>query len=351
MQIPMNVLAPLAPLTPVLARHQSAVLGLRLRKALGRRMQNPPISFYDKIFWMASHSDTSLWTELADKVGVRNYVAERCGSGVLTNMYGVYEKAEDVDFDALPDAFVVKTNNGCASNYIVRSKEVADLDDIRSGLGRWLAFPYGELTGQLHYSRIEPRILAEELLFQAENPEKTLTDFKFFCFNGEVRYCYAFMDRVFDRRHSHKRMMYDTHWNERADVFVGGANLGHIDRPSSLEHMLHVAKTLSSGIPFVRVDLYEVNGAVKFGEMTFMPGMHSGFTEAFQRSMGDMIDVTAPVPTCMDVLLGGVCLLCIFWPRQRPFRVRAGRCGGDTGGAWIGFKAVPLGLVLAGRCR
>ena len=349
MQIPMGLLAPLA---PALARHQSAVLGLRLRKALGRRMQNPPISFYDKIFWMASHSDTSLWTELADKVGVRNYVAERCGSGVLTNLYGVYEKAEDVDFDALPDAFVVKTNNGCASNYIVRSKEVADLDDVRSGLGRWLDFPYGELTGQLHYSRIKPRILAEELLFQAENPEKTLTDFKFFCFNGEVRYCYAFMDRVFDRRHSHKRMMYDTHWGERADVFVGGANLGHIDRPSSLEHMLYVAKMLSSGIPFVRVDLYEVNGAVKFGEMTFMPGMHSGFTEAFQQTMGEMIELPVDgVARRAANVSGGGSVSCARWSRRRPSRARVGRLGDTAGEAWAECAIECGRLALQGRCR
>ncbi len=285
----------IVPLAPILSRHQSSVLGLRFRKSLGRRMQDPPVSFYDKIFWMSAHCDTSQWTRLADKVEVRDFVSERCGSDLLTKLYGVYERAEDIDFDAFPDSFVVKTNNGCASNYIVRSKETADLEGIRAGLAKWLSFPYGELTGQLHYSRIKPRILAEELLYQADAPEETLTDYKFYCFDGDVRYCYVVMDRVFDQRHTHKRMMYDAQWNELPGVFDAGAALGHALKPSAFGDMVEAAEKLSRGIPFVRVDLYEIDGSVKFSEMTFMPGMHAGYTEAFQEELGGGYLVAAAV--------------------------------------------------------
>lgn len=252
-------------------------------------MQNPPRSFYDKVFWMSMNADTSLWTELADKIAVRDYVESRLGRELLPELYGTYRTAQDVDFDELPSSFVIKTNNGCASNYIVRSKDSANLEDIRAGLSKWLKFPYGDLTGQLHYSRIKPRILAEELLYQADAPDKTLTDYKFYCFNGSARYCYVVMDRVFDQKHSHRRMMYDMQWAELPDVFIEGVSLGHIEKPSALGAMIETAETLSRGIPFVRVDLYEVDGAVKFSEMTFMPGMDPGFIEAFQEAMGSMI--------------------------------------------------------------
>lgn len=284
MNATVGAMVPLA--APFLARHQGAVLSARFRKALGRRRQDPPRSFYDKIFWMSEHADTALWTRCADKVGVRGYVAERCGEAVLPRLYATYDSAEEIDFDALPDRFAVKTNNGCASNYLVRSKRDADLEAIRAGLARWLRFPYGELTGQLHYSRITPRILVEELLSQESDPDATLVDYKFYCFGGEPRYCYVVSNRAFDAKHTHSRMMYDVSWRPLDQAFIAGKTLNYISVPNSLSEMLEVAEKLSSGIPFVRVDLYEVNEEVRFSEMTFMPGMDTGFTERFQDELG-----------------------------------------------------------------
>lgn len=276
-------------IAPILSKHQDRVLSLRFRKALGRKRQNPPESFYDKIFWMSANSDTSLWTTLADKIRVREYVAERCGEEILPELYATYENASDIDFDMLPDAFAIKTNNGCASNYLVRSKANADFEAIRSGLAWWLRFPYGELTGQLHYAKIPPRVLAEELLFQAADPNATLVDYKFYCFGGEPRYCYVVTNREFDKKHTHTRMIYDTSWRSLEDSFIEGKPLAYSDKPITLNEMLNVSRRLSDGIPFVRVDLYEVNGRVKFSEMTFMPGMDPGFTEKFQRNLGERI--------------------------------------------------------------
>ena len=93
---------------PFLAGHQHAVLSARFQKALGRRRQDPPRSFYDKIFWMSENADTTLWTKCADKVGVRGYVAERCGTDILPELYATYGSADDIDFDALPERFAIK---------------------------------------------------------------------------------------------------------------------------------------------------------------------------------------------------------------------------------------------------
>lgn len=287
----------LVPFAPFFARHQKQVLALRLRKALGRRMQDPPESFHDKLFWMSSNTDTSLWTRLSDKVKVRDYVAQCCEDGVLTELFATYQTADDICFENLPERFVIKTNNSCASNCIVRSKSATDLDSVRLALAGWLRFPYGELTGQMHYARIKPLILAEELLYQDDQPDSLLPDYKFYCFDGDVRYCYVVSDRQFDAVHSHKRMLYDMDWNAHPDVFKPGVPLGYASKPSSFEKMKEVARRLSRGIPFVRVDLYEVGGTVKFGEMTFLPGMHHGYTERFQEQLGEAI-VLPPAGRC-----------------------------------------------------
>lgn len=276
-------------LAPIFAKNQDRVLSLRFEKALGRKRQDPPKSFYDKVFWMSAHTDTSLWTRLADKIEVRKFVKERCGEDILPKLYAIYESADNIDFGALPDSFAIKTNNGCASNYLVRSKADADLEAIRSGLARWLRFPYGQLTGQLHYAKIVPRILAEELLFQEEDPDTTLVDYKFYCFDGEPRYCYVVSDRQFDSKHTHSRMMYDMNWNPLSEVFVSGKELCCLSEPVCFGEMQEISATLSGDIPFVRIDLYAVNNVTRFGEMTFMPGMDPGFTERFQEEMGGML--------------------------------------------------------------
>lgn len=287
----------LVPFAPFFAQHQKQVLALRLRKVLGRRMQDPPVSFHDKLFWMSTNTDTSLWTRLSDKVKVRDYVVQCCGDRVLTKLYATYQTADDICFENLPERFVIKTNNGCGANCIIRAKSAADLDSVRSTLAEWLRFPYGELTGQMHYARIEPLILAEELLYQQGRPDSLLPDYKFYCFDGDVRYCYVVSDRQFDTVHSHKRMLYDMDWKAHPDVFKRGVPLGYAGKPSSFEKMEEVARRLSQGIPFVRVDLYEVGDAVKFGEMTFLPGMHHGYTERFQEQLGEAI-VLPPAGKC-----------------------------------------------------
>lgn len=281
-------------LAPIFARNQDRILSMRFRKALGRKRQDPPRSFYDKIIWMSVNTDTSLWTKLSDKIGVRKYVAERCGKDLLAELYATYKSAADIDFDALPNSFAIKTNNGCASNYLVRSKADVDLESIRTGLAHWLRFPYGELSGQLHYAKITPRILAEELLFQKNDPKAMLEDYKFFCFDGEPKYCFAVSNRRLEENNAHAKMMYDLDWNQMNSCFVAGTELAPVERPMRLEKMIDVATRLSKGFPFVRIDLYEVDGAVKFSEMTFTPGLNAGFTESFQNQLGEMVPLSFP---------------------------------------------------------
>lgn len=281
----------LLPFAPILGRCNKFILSLRYRKALGRKInQKNPVSFYDKIFWLSCNSDTTMWSKLADKYGVREFVAQKIGEEYLPKLYGVYDSAKDVDFNILPNQFVIKTNNGCASNFLIKNKNITDLEKIRKELKYWLEFPYGELTGQKHYTKIKPRIIAEEFMYQKDNPQASLIDYKFFCFNGVPMYCQVMCEREFNT-HIFKMNVYDMQWEPQVHFFKNTLNIKEIDKPSKFEEMKKIAKILSEGFKFVRVDLYEINGKVKFGEMTFMPGLNKAWSDETQIMFGKLINL------------------------------------------------------------
>lgn len=280
----------LKPFSGFIGKYPEEVFAFRLRKDLGRKINRKnPKSLYDKIYWMCFNTDTTLWSKLADKYAVRKYVVEKCSEDILTNLYGVYDSVEEIDYSKLPNKFVIKTNNGCASNILVKDKTSTDLKAINKELAFWLKFPYGELTGQKHYTRIPPKIIAEEFLFQEDNPNATLVDYKFFCFHGVPHYCEVISDRVFGT-HIHNKMMYDMNWNAMPECFKEGCPTALIDKPITFNQMKSIAQILSVDFKFVRVDLYDVNGKIKFGELTFTPTTHS-FTEEFQLRLGEMIEL------------------------------------------------------------
>lgn len=283
----------LKPFAPIIGKYHKFILSLRYRKALGRSIEKKnPKSFYDKIFWLSCNSDTTEWSRLADKYLVREFIKEKIGEEYLPQLYGVYDSADEIDFDKLPNSFVIKTNNGCASNFLVRDKKNTDLEKIRKELAYWLKFPYGELTGQRHYSRIKPRIIAEEFMYQKKNPKETLIDYKFYCFNGIPTYCNVISERVFNT-HKIKKHMYDMNWKPIPDFFNEKEKelLKEIEKPITFEKMKEIANVLAKGFKFVRVDLYEINGEIKFGEMTFMPGMDIGWNEKTQYELGSLIKI------------------------------------------------------------
>jgi hypothetical protein len=247
---------------------------------------DPPTTYNEKIQWMKLHDSTAKKTELADKYRVRQYVAERVGEKYLIPLLGVWENADEMDFDVLPDRFVLKANHGCAWNIIVKDKGKLNFKNARKTLNRWLKMNYAFCGGlQLHYRDIKPLIIAEEYIEGID-----LTDYKFLCFDGEVKYCYV----ISDRHKSPARYVYDLNWNKQPFVFkVYGSSepKSPIDKPNNFDEMVECAKALCEGINYVRVDLYNANGRVYFGEMTFTQG--SGtlpiIPTEYEKVLGDMI--------------------------------------------------------------
>lgn len=226
-----------------------------------------PQDLNEKINWLKFYSDTSQWTELADKYRVRQYVKEKGLEHILTKLYGVWEDANQIDFNALPKQFVLKTNHGCGTVIIVNNKEDLDLQKTRKTLNEWLKLEFGRDTAEPHYLGIKPVIIAEEFL-QPNSGE--LVDYKFFMADGKLQTVLLVSDRVIGE--SYKLSTYDENWHcvpERLSGTHSKDNVKPLPKPQTFEQMKQISEILSKDFPQVRVDLYEVNGNVYFGELTF----------------------------------------------------------------------------------
>lgn len=226
-----------------------------------------PQNLNEKINWLKFYSDTSKWTELADKYRVRDYVRQKGLEEILVKLYGVWENAGQINFDILPRSFVLKTNHGCGTVIVVKNKADLNLEQTRKTLNEWLHLEFGRDTAEPHYLGIKPLIIAEELL-QPENG--CLVDYKFFMTGGKLSTILLVSDRVIGE--SYKLSTYDENWQyvpQRLNGVHSKDNVKPLPKPQTFEQMKQISEILSKDFPQVRVDLYEVNGKVYFGELTF----------------------------------------------------------------------------------
>lgn len=255
-----------------------------------------PKNLIEKIYWMQLHTDTSMWTKCADKYAMREYIRE-CGyEENLPKNYGHWYDVNEIDFEALPNEFVLKSNNGCGTVMIVKEKSKLDIKKTKRKLKQWLKVPYGWAGGQLHYTRIQPCIIAEELLYQDGEQNKispsSLIDYKVWCINGEPENVLL----VYGRNKSGYNLdLYDIYW-ERLDNKLN--QNGHyffnekpVPKPSCLEQMLSMAKEISKIFAEVRVDFYVINGKPIIGELTFTTG-YGYFTSEYYDYLGGKIDLS-----------------------------------------------------------
>ena len=223
-----------------------------------------PQTFNEKIQWMKLFDSTPLKTQLADKYLVRDWVKEKIGEEYLIPLLGVWDKFDDIDFDKLPDKFVLKANHGCAWNIIVTDKHKFDKKEAKQKFDKWIHTNFAFNAGlELHYKNIKPLIIAEEYI---ENDHQDLYDYKIWCFGGKAQY----IQFLSERKEGLKMLFYDTAWNKQDFVYSYPRNEKNIEKPKNLELLLTLAEKLAQGFSHVRVDFYILNnGSIKFGEMTF----------------------------------------------------------------------------------
>lgn len=276
-------------------RNPELIVRIRYRMRFHKRLNlDNPRTLNEKIQYLSLRTDTTEWSRLTDKYSVRDYVKE-CGlADTLNTLYGVWDHAGDMDFSALPDSFILKTTGGSGDSIIVKDKGQMDEDSVRRYLDRMLGTVYGLSEGNPHYSRIVPRVIAEQLLVNDEVSARysnSLIDYKIWCFNGKAAYIWACTDRT---SHGTKVMTYDTDWTAHPEYSVFNSHYSRgnvIPKPENLDRMLAVAEKLAAPFPVVRVDLYNIAGRIYFGEMTFtsLGGLMDFYTPEFLEKTGDMI--------------------------------------------------------------
>lgn len=244
-----------------------------------------PKEFNEKIQWLKLHDFKEHYTKLVDKYEVRKYVQENLGEQYLINLLGVYNTPKDIDWDILPDKFVIKWNHGSGSNIIVKDKTLMDINQIKlklNKMGKRNWYWYGR---EKPYKNIEKKIIIEEYL---EEDGKEINDYKIHCFSGVAKYIQVDIDRF----SNHRRNIYDRNWNlvEGKIQYINSDS--PLLKPRDLSKMIKLAEILAKEFKYVRIDFYYVNEKIYFGEITFYHG--SGFEKitplSFALELGSYIE-------------------------------------------------------------
>jgi len=283
--------------TSIGKRNPELMARIRYRLRFHKRLDlDNPRTLNEKIHYLSLRTDTSEWTRLSDKYQVREYVCE-CGlEHILNKLYGVWNSAENIDFGSLPDKFVIKTTHGCGDTVIVNDSNRIDIKKVRKEIGSRLHEQWGLSEGNIHYSRIKPRVIVEELLENdpvSAEYSSSLIDYKIWCFNGKARYILTCSNRTAD---GVSLMLYDIEWKEHPEYMAFGRHFlkdAVIPKPKGLEMMIEYAEKLSAPFPVVRVDMYNLDGRILFGEMTFtsLGGLMNYFTDDFLTQAGELIKI------------------------------------------------------------
>lgn len=235
----------------------------------GRKLDlENPQTFNDKSQWLKLYDCTPLKTQLADKYLVRDWVKERIGEECLVPLLGVWNSFDQINFDLLPDRFVLKANHGSGWNIVVRDKAAFDKAAARRQFAAWMSTNYAFAYGfELHYANIPRKIIAERYI---ENADGNLYDYKIHCFNGKPQYVQVIGDRDLIK-HTGREAFYDTQWNLMPFTYNYPRYEKPIPRPGALGRLLELTGILCRGFAYARIDLYVLDEGIKFGEITFIP--------------------------------------------------------------------------------
>lgn len=227
-----------------------------------------PIEFNQKISWYKVFYRPKILNQLVDKYAVREYVIEKIGEKYLNECYGIFNKPSEIDFEKLPESYVLKGVHGYGFNLIVPKKEELNVAKAKMKLLKWYnKNQYYRGGMEWAYKDIKPRFVLEKYLNEFD--KGSITDYKFYCFNGKPK----FLEVHLDRNESHKSAFYGLDFNKLPfkDVPENKWINHNITPPENFEEMKTVAEKLADEFPFVRVDMYSINNKIIFGEMTFYP--------------------------------------------------------------------------------
>lgn len=271
----------------------TALFGIKFMKQFdakvrfGRKLNlDTPKTLSDKICYLELNNSNSVTIKCTDKYEVRKYVSSKGYKELLVPLYGdVYESEKEVDFDKLPNKFVLKATHGCEMNIICKDKTQLNYKQCRKIMKRWLKSKFWRGCLEPHYLSIPHRIICEKYLEDSDS----IIDYKIHCSNGIPQFILACSERA----RGVKLNLYDTNWNPIRELQGHHKNNKEIPRPKKLDEMLKISRDLARDFKFVRVDLYEISGKVYFGELTFTPatGVLPNMTDRFLENQGTLLNL------------------------------------------------------------
>lgn len=252
-----------------------------------------PKGFNEKLQWLKVNDKHPEYTTLVDKLAVREHIAEVWGEEHLFPLLGSWASFDDIDFDSLPEQFVLKCNHDSGSTKVIRNKSALtteEKEEMRAFFTKRLKKDFFFAGREYPYKGIKPCLIAERLMIDESAPEKSIEDYKFFCFNGEPKIMFVATDRSTDVKFD----WFDMDFNHLDITNIHPQSGKEIKKPEKFEEMKEIAAKLSAGMRHVRIDLYELNGKIYFGEYTFFHG--GGFSlfnpPEWERKLGDWIDLS-----------------------------------------------------------
>ncbi len=266
-----------------------AYLKMKYKANFGKKLDlKHPKTYNEKLQWLKLYDRNPEYTEMVDKYMAKDYVEQRIGKEYIIPTLGVWEHAEDIDFDSLPNQFVLKCTHDSGGLVICRNKATLNQEDARKKLAKALKQDFYFLGREWPYRNVKKRIIAEE--YVEDEATKELRDYKFFCFDGVAKALFIATDRQKEGEEV-KFDFYDIDF-KHLDFRQGHPNAAVSPaKPETFDEMRQLAEKLSKGIPHLRVDFYEVNGKAYFGELTFYhhQGMVPFDPEEWDETFGNWI--------------------------------------------------------------
>lgn len=261
-------------------------LKMQYEIVMGKKLNlDNPKTYNEKLQWLKLNDRKPEYTKMVDKSESKKYVSEIIGEQYIIKTLGLYEKFDDIDFDKLPNQFVLKCTHDSGGIVICKDKDKLDKKAAKKKLSKHLTRNYFYKYREYPYKNVKPMIMVEE--YMEDKNDEDIKDYKIYCFDGEPKV----IDVCSNRSVKLEQSYFDADWN-LINIFEGGSiRNNNIIKPAHFEEMKDIARSLSKGLKTVRIDLYEINNRVYFSEITFYSnaGMEQFEPEEFNEKMGDMI--------------------------------------------------------------
>lgn len=263
---------------------------IEFRLVMGYKLNlKNPQTMNEKIQYLKFYDNTELKKKCADKYEVREYIKSKGLEYILNNIIGIYNSPQEINYDILPERFVLKNTNGSGCNLIIKNKKDVSFDQIKSTLENWMKEEFGVMYYEPQYKGIKTRILCEEYL--EDETFKELPDYKVYCSNGNVIMTEVILNRFKNKETSCYH--FDKDWNFIEANTIDDCELKKLVKPCNYSEFIDICETLSKDFKFVRVDLYIVNNRIYFGELTFTSkgGYDNDFSYDVDKWIGSKIQL------------------------------------------------------------